>query len=285
MQSNEIKTIGIIGAGTMGSGIAQIAALAGFEVKLFDVAGEALIKAEHRIKRNLDLGVEKAKLSQKEASDALKKICFTHNVRELIAEVIIEAVIEDLKVKTDILRQLEFQNSKECIIASNTSSIPITKIASQLEKPEHVIGLHFFNPPHVMKLVEVIRGATTSDYVTKSVVDLAKAMGKVPIIVKDSPGFVVNRVARHFYVESLRILEEGVADQESIDELIASFGFRMGPFRLMDLIGVNTNFLVTQSMYESFHQDPKFRPSRIQEQKVDAGHWGQKSGKGFYDYP
>jgi 3-hydroxybutyryl-CoA dehydrogenase len=284
MSHYEIRNIGVIGAGTMGSGIAQISALAGFNVKLFDLNSEALKKSKDHISANLQAGVEREKISSQEAEEALERILFTHNMREIIADVIIEAVIEDIDVKVKILTQLEQQNENDCIIASNTSSIPITRIASKLKRQDHFIGMHFFNPPHIMKLVEVIEGASTSKVVSQVIVNLAKSLGKIPVMVKDSPGFVVNRVARHFYVEALKILEEDVADHESIDQLMESFGFRMGPFKLMDLIGVDTNFSVTQSMFEAFHQDSKFRPSRIQQQKVDAGHWGRKTGKGFYDY-
>lgn len=282
--AKEIKKVGIVGAGTMGAGIAQVAAVAGLEVIIFDVASEALKTGENQIKKHLAKGEEIGKLSQEQLENALGKITFTHSLRELICDFIVEAVVEKLEVKVDILKQLESQNDEDCILATNTSSIPITKIAAQLSRPEYLIGMHFFNPAHIMKLVEVIKGPATKDIVVEVVLKLAKDLGKSPVLVQDSPGFVVNRVARHFYVESLKILEEGVADHESIDELIESYGFRMGPFKLMDLIGVNTNFSVTQSMYESFHFDSKFRPSRIQQQKVDAGHWGRKSGKGFYEY-
>lgn len=284
MSLNEIKTIGIVGAGTMGAGIAHVAALAGMEVIVFDVASEALKRGEHQIEKSLTKGVEKGKIDSKEADQAMSRIKFTHSMRELICDLIIEAVVENLDIKVDILKQLELQNETGCILATNTSSIPITRIASKLNHPEYVVGMHFFNPAHIMKLVEVVKGASTKDLVVEVIFDLASKMGKIPVLVQDSPGFVVNRVARHFYVEALKIMEEGVASHEEIDSLMESFGFKMGPFRLMDLIGVNTNFSVTQSMFEAFHYDSKFRPSRIQQQKVDAGHWGKKSGKGFYDY-
>ncbi len=284
MAIREIRKVGVVGAGTMGAGIAQVAALSGLEVIIFDVASEALKNGENQIKRQLTKGVEKGKISEDQQKNAFERITFTHNLRELICDIVIEAVVEKLDVKVNILKQLELQNDEECILATNTSSIPITRIASQLSRSEYLIGMHFFNPAHIMKLVEVIKGAATKDVVVQVVMDLARAMGKDPVMVQDSPGFVVNRVARHFYVESLKILEEGVADHESIDELIESYGFKMGPFKLMDLIGVDTNFSVTQSMFEAFHFDSKFRPSRIQQQKVDAGHWGKKSGKGFYEY-
>lgn len=284
MAINEIKKVGIVGAGTMGAGIAQVAALAGLEVIIFDLASEALKKGENQIKNNLAKGVEKGKLTVEDSDKALNRIVFTHSIRDLICDIIIEAVVEKLDVKIDILKQLEIQNDKECILATNTSSIPITKIASGLTRPEYLIGMHFFNPAHIMKLVEIIKGADTKEIVVEVVKNLSLSMGKTPVMVRDAPGFVVNRVARHFYVESLKVLEEGVADHESIDQLLESYGFKMGPFKLMDLIGVDTNHSVTQRMFESFYYDPKFRPSRIQQQKVDAGHWGRKTGKGFYEY-
>jgi 3-hydroxybutyryl-CoA dehydrogenase len=284
MNFENIHTIGIVGAGTMGIGIAQVAALAEFEVIVFDVSHEAIKRAETKIIDALQKGVEKGKISEENSEKAKSRISFSNSLRELYCDIIIEAIIEDLNVKVELLKQLEHQNDFNCILASNTSSIPITRIASKLEKPENVIGMHFFNPAHIMKLVEVISGASTSKEVAETVYQLALKMGKTPVKVKDSPGFVVNRVARHYYVESLKILEENIADHKDIDRLLESYGFKMGPFKLMDLIGVDTNFSVTKTMFEAFHHDSKFRPSRIQEQKVDAGHWGKKSGKGFYDY-
>ena len=196
----------------------------------------------------------------------------------------IEAIVEKLEVKRDLMQRLALQNNANCILASNTSSIPITQIAAKVEHPERVIGIHFFNPAHLMKLVEIIAGVETSE----TVIDAAKAfvnkLNKTAVIARDAPGFIVNRVARHYYVEGLKILEEQTADLNSIDLLMEATGFKMGPFKLMDLIGVDTNFSVTSSLYEQFFYDPKFRPNRIQKQKVDAGHWGKKTGRGFYSY-
>lgn len=279
-----IETIGIVGAGTMGQGIAQVASLAGFQVLLYDVDHNRLEKAISGIKRNLEKGIEKEKISLQEKNEALERIEFTNNIKDLAAEVVIEAIIEKLEVKRKLFSELEKINASTTIFASNTSSIPITQIAANLQHPERLVGMHFFNPAHIMKLVEVISGAATDPNAAAVVNDLAVKLGKVPVSAKDSPGFIVNRVARHFYVESLKILEENVADIATIDKLLESTGFKMGPFRLMDLIGVDTNFSVTSSMFNAFHQDSKFRPSRLQQQKVDAGHHGIKSGKGFYDY-
>lgn len=268
----------------MGAGIAQVAAMAGYDVIMYDLKPEMLEKGRQTITKNLDKGIEKGKVSEETKEKALSKIRTTANLDEVKADLIIEAVVERLDVKQELFKKLEEINGESTILATNTSSIPVTRIGASLKRPENFLGLHFFNPAHIMKLVEVIRGVATSDEVAQAGFEFAKKVGKTPAVAKDSPGFIVNRVARHFYVESLKIAEEGVADVETIDGLIEGAGFRMGPFRLMDLIGVETNFSVTKSMFEAFHYDSKFRPSRIQEQKVDAGHFGRKSGRGFYSY-
>ncbi|MEJ8757764.1 3-hydroxyacyl-CoA dehydrogenase NAD-binding domain-containing protein [Pontibacter sp. H259] len=284
MKFEAIKTIGIVGAGTMGQGIAQICAQAGYKTILFDINEQVLNKAEQTTTINLDKGIERGKLTIAEKTATLANLTFTGNTLDLICDVIIEAVVERLEVKQSIFKELADINSDQTILASNTSSIPITRIAAGIPNPERVVGMHFFNPAHIMKLVEVISGAATSPEVALTIKQLALKLEKTPVMAQDSPGFIVNRVARHFYVEGLKLLEEGVADVETIDKLMQASGFKMGPFELMDLIGVDTNFSVTSSMFEAFHYDPKFRPSRIQQQKVDAGHHGRKSGKGFYDY-
>ena len=281
---HEIKTIAVVGAGTMGQGIIQMAGMAGFSCILFDVNKDALKKALDTIEKNLSKGIEKGKVTEEEKSQTLDAIHLVSDLDEVQADFIIEAIVEDLSIKRDVFSRLEAINAESTILASNTSSLPITRIAAGLERPENIIGMHFFNPAHIMKLVEVIQGASTNPQVVETTMGLAKKMKKVPVLAKDSPGFIVNRVARHFYVESLKILEEQVAEVSTIDNLLKASGFKMGPFELMDLIGVDTNYSVTESMFESFHFDPKFRPSRIQQQKVDAGHHGRKSGKGFYSY-
>ncbi|WKK82784.2 3-hydroxyacyl-CoA dehydrogenase NAD-binding domain-containing protein [Marivirga arenosa] len=284
MKLEDIKSIGIVGAGTMGSGIAQMSAMAGYKTTIFDIQEAALEKAKAAVTKNLDKGIEKGKVSAEQKEACLSNISFISNLEDLKADVIIEAVVEKLQIKIDIFSQLEKINGDKTILATNTSSIPITQIGAGLQKPDRLVGMHFFNPAHIMKLVEVISGAATNPQIAETTKALAEKMGKKAVMAKDSPGFIVNRVARHFYVESLKIAEENVADFKQIDRLVESSGFKMGPFRLMDLIGVDTNFSVTQSMFESFYYDSKFRPSRIQQQKVDAGHHGRKSGKGFYDY-
>lgn len=280
-----IKSVGVIGAGTMGQGIAQVCAVAGYKVLLYDVQPELIVNGINAVRKNLDVSVEKGKLTAEQRTAAASSISSVSDFRNLQVELVIEAVIEKLEVKQKIFVELEKINGKDCILTSNTSSIPITQIASVLKHQSRFAGLHFFNPAPIMKLVEVIQGASTDHATIKKLTAFSESLGKTPVTVKDSPGFIVNRVARHFYVESLKLLEENVADVKTIDQLMRSAGFRMGPFELMDLIGVDTNFSVTSSMYNAFHQEPKFRPSRIQQQKVDAGHWGRKSGKGFYEYP
>ena len=284
MKAVDIRSISIIGSGTMGAGIAQVAALAGYDVILYDIKKEAVEKAKAVIDKNMQGAVERGKSTAAEKEAALNSIKFTTTFEDLKADLHIEAIIEKLEVKQELFQKLAAQNEDSAILATNTSSIPITRIAANIKNPERVVGMHFFNPAHIMKLVEVISGAVTDKTVAATVKAVAEKMGKTAVMAKDAPGFIVNRVARHFYVEGLKILEEGVADVETIDKLVEASGFKMGPFKLMDLIGVDSNFLVTSSMYESFHFDSKFRPSRIQQQLVDAGHTGRKSGKGFYRY-
>lgn len=284
MKLEDIKTIAIAGAGTMGQGIAQMCAMTDHKTIIYDIKEEMLSVAKKNITKNLDKGMERGKVTEEQKKSTLANISYTTKVENLICDVVIEAVIEKVEIKHDLFSKLEEINSDNCILATNTSSIPITQIARPLKRPQNVVGMHFFNPAHIMKLVEIISGAATSTEVAEVIKELALKLGKKPVMAADSPGFIVNRVARHFYVEGLKIAEERVADFETIDKLIESSGFRMGPYRLMDLIGVDTNFSVTSSMFESFKYDPKFRPSRIQEQKVMAGHNGRKSGKGFYTY-
>lgn len=284
MQVSDIKKVGVIGAGTMGQGIAQISAMAGYYTILYDIDKKALQKALGIIENNLSKGIEKGKVTEEQKQQALHLLKVSDDLSDLKADFIIEAIIERLDVKQSVFSELEKINSENTILASNTSSIPITQIGAKLKHPERFVGMHFFNPAHIMKLVEVISGAATSHEVAAETKKFAEKLNKVAVMANDSPGFIVNRVARHFYVEGLKVLEEGIADVRTIDTLMQASGFKMGPFQLMDLIGVDTNFSVTTSMFNSFYQDAKFRPSRIQQQKVDAGHHGRKTGKGFYNY-
>jgi 3-hydroxybutyryl-CoA dehydrogenase len=283
----EIKTIAIAGAGTMGAGIAQVFAQAGFKVTLFDINEQTLDKAKSLIITQLEAAVSKGKVSEIEKNNALAKLTFSTNASDLVADLIIEAIVEKIDIKKTLFRQLAEQNSTTTILASNTSSLPITQLASGIAHPNRIIGLHFFNPAHLMKLVEIIAGAETDEArlfrPLKSLV--IEKIGKTPVVCKDSAGFIVNRVARHYYVESLKVAEENIAPIETIDKLMESAGFKMGPFKLMDTIGNDINFAVTSSLFDSFHQDAKFQTHHaIQQQKVDAGHLGKKTGKGFYNY-
>jgi 3-hydroxybutyryl-CoA dehydrogenase len=279
-----ITTIAIAGAGTMGAGIAQLCAAAGYKTLLYDINSEAINGGMNMISKNLDGAVERGKMNAVQKQGVLDKIETISRLEDLKADVIIEAVLEKLDIKRELFQNLAKHNDPDTILATNTSSIPVTQIAFGIPNPERVVGMHFFNPAHIMKLVEVISGASTDENIANTIKELAEKLGKTAVMAQDSPGFIVNRVARHYYVEALKILEENVADLETIDALMENTGFKMGPFKLMDLIGVDTNFAVTSSIYNQFHQDGKFRPSRIQQQKVDAGFWGKKTGKGFYNY-
>lgn len=268
----------------MGAGIALSSIQAGYTTSLFDVNELALEKGKAYIQKELDKSVEKGKTTREKATEAMSLLSTVRDASALQADLIIEAVLENLEIKQALFKQLEAVNSSDTILATNTSSIPITQIARGLQHPARVVGVHFFNPAHIMKLVEIISGAETDCDVALKAFQWAESLGKKAVYAADAPGFIVNRVARHYYVEGLKVLEEQVAPLESIDRLCEASGFKMGPFRLMDLIGVDTNYSVTSSMYTLFGQDAKFRPSRIQKQKVDAGHHGRKSGQGFYRY-
>jgi 3-hydroxybutyryl-CoA dehydrogenase len=281
---SDITTIAIAGAGTMGSGIAQVTATAGFSTILFDINPVMLQKAEIAIKKSLQFLVEKQKITLIQSIAIQEKIKYTSEINHLVADLIIEAVVERLDVKHQFFQSVAAINKETCILATNTSSIPVTQIAAKINYPERVVGIHFFNPAPIMKLVEIISGVQTNNEVAQTCKLFIEGMSKTCVMAKDAPGFIVNRVARHFYVEGLKVLEENVCSLEDIDALMESSGFKMGPFRLMDLIGVDTNFSVTSSVYALFHQDSKFRPSRIQQQKVDAGFHGRKTGRGFYAY-
>ena len=280
----EINNIGVLGAGTMGLGIAQSAAIAGYSVQIHDKIHGQSANAISIIAENLQKGVEKGKIAQSMMDEALTKISVIDNINELKADLVIEAIIEDFAAKEELFAELEHVISEEAIMCTNTSSISVTKLATCIHNKKRFLGMHFFNPAHIMKLVEVVSVPETNEQTLNLAKNFIGSLDKIPVLAKDAPGFIVNRVARHFYVESLRLLEEQVAPVEDIDKLMEATGFRMGPFRLMDLIGVDTNFAVTSTIYNGFHQDAKFRPSRVQEQMVDAGYHGRKSGRGFYSY-
>ena len=279
-----LKKVIVIGAGVMGRGIAITCARAGYQTTLYDLNEAALPSAKAHAEKFFGSSVTRGKMTEQEKEEALGRMSYTADFGELKADIIIEAILERLDIKQELFAKLEAQNGPDTIFASNTSTIPITRIAAKLERPQQVVGMHFFNPAPIMKLVEVISGVKTDPKVADTVFEFAQKLKKTAVRAKDEPGFIVNRVARHFYVESLLLLEEGIADHETLDKLVRATGFRMGPFELMDLIGIDTNLSVTKSMYDAFFQDEKFRPSRIQQQKVDAGQIGRKSGAGFYQY-
>lgn len=279
-----IKTICVAGAGTMGRGIALSAALAHFDVILFDANAAAVKSAQASIEKDLGQLANRGKISSEEAARVLSGIRFTELIGDCKADLVIEAIIEVEDAKVDLFGRLADLNTADCIFASNTSSLSVDALQKRIPNPERVAGLHFFNPAHIMKLVEVVRGSLTGEHVISALLDLCKAMQKTAVVCMDAPGFIVNRVARHYYLESMRSLEKGIASMEDIDRIMESTGFKMGPFRLMDLIGMDINLAVSRSIHEAFQKAPRFEPSKIQIEKVEKGELGRKTGKGFYSY-
>lgn len=269
----------------MGRGIAIACLQAGYRVLLYDVRPDALRQAESVIAEQLQKAEARGKLTVS-AAELLRRLQLVTILAELIpCDLIIEAIVENRAAKQELFRALESLGvSPTTIIATNTSSISITALASVLHHPERCVGLHFFNPAHVMRLVEVVRGARTAEQTLWQALEFVERLGKKPVVVRDIPGFIVNRVARNYYNEALRMVSEGVATVEQIDRLLRSAGFPMGPFELMDLIGVDVNLEVTRSIYEQHFHDPRFAPSLLQQQYVDAGLLGRKTGRGFYSY-
>ncbi len=267
----------------MGQGIAQVCAASGYNVFLFDVEAKVVDRAIRNIGRNWDVTIAKGRATQDRKNDCLAKIK-PASFEMLKTDLIIEAVVEKMEVKRKIFSELEEINDVGTILASNTSSLSVTEIASALTNPERFLGLHFFNPAHLMKLVEVVYGQMTDNELIDPIIAFVKALGKTAVVVKDSPGFIVNRVARHYYLESLQLLEHQAADIGTIDALLRSVGFKMGPFELMDLIGNDVNLEVSKLMYEAFNKVRRFEPNRIQVEKVRAGQLGRKTGQGYYSY-
>jgi 3-hydroxybutyryl-CoA dehydrogenase len=277
------QTFGVCGAGTMGSGIAYAAAVAGYQVWLYDIERQYLDRGESQIGTFLQGGLDRGKLTQEEADAIRGRIRTTISLNDFAdCVIVVEAIIERMEIKQKLFSDLEAIVGTETILASNTSSLPITEIGAKLQHPERVVGMHFFNPAHIMKLVEVIQGYRTSDAVVQRTIDISKELGKTPVRAKDTPGFIVNRVARNFYGEALRIVGEGAATHAQVDRCMKALGFRMGPYELMDLIGIDVNFAVTESVYALYFLEPRFRPHLIQRKMVESGLLGKKSGGGFY---
>jgi len=279
-----INTLCVCGAGTMGSSIAQAAIQSGIYTTLYEPNEKVLEKARIVIETNLRSLVDKGKINEEARTKFLQHIQYTNDVQGLLADVFIEAIVEQIRVKIGLFNQLAEMNHGETIFATNTSSLSVTKIAEGVVNPARVIGMHFFNPATVMKLVEVVNTDYTSKETTDAIIELAMNMGKTPVICKDSPGFIVNRVARPYYIESLRLAEENISSFEQTDRVMEASGFKMGPFKLMDLIGNDINYAVSCSVYEQLDNPERLKPSTIQKEKVDAGELGKKTGKGYYNY-
>ena len=278
--------IGIIGSGTMGIGIAQVAATSGCDVFLYDTNSAQTEKSLLILKNTLHRLVEKQKISAEKSEEVFNKIKSCNDLQDFATcDLVIEAIVESKEIKTKVFQNLEEIVSENCVISSNTSSISITSLSSELKNPERFIGIHFFNPAPLMPLVEIIPGLLTKENLADEIFSLIKSWGKTPVIAKDVPGFIVNRIARPFYGEALRIAEEHIATPEQIDDAMRTFGnFKMGPFELMDLIGIDVNFSVTKTVYQDYFYDPKYKPSLLQQRMSEAKLLGRKTGKGFYDY-
>ena len=281
-----MKNVGIIGSGTMGIGIAQVAATSGCEVFLYDQNSAQTEKSLASLKKVLNRLVEKEKISSQKSEDIFNKIKPCTELQDFKdCDLVIEAIIENKEIKTKVFQSLEEIVSEDCTISSNTSSISITSLSSELKNPKRFIGIHFFNPAPLMPLVEVIPGLLTEKTLAYEITALMEIWGKTPVIAKDVPGFIVNRIARPFYGEALRIAEENIATPEQIDDAMRTLGnFKMGPFELMDLIGIDVNFSVTKTVYADYFFDPKYKPSLLQQRMSEAKLHGRKTGKGFYDY-
>lgn len=268
----------------MGTGIAQVAASTGFHVTVYDLNEQMLQRSSGKLQSDLERLVGKKKITGEEKKNILDNIKFSNNINDCLADVIIEAIIEDYEPKIALFNQLAELNHSETILASNTSSLSLNKLASGIKNPERVIGMHFFNPAPVMPLVEIINTDRTNSYTSGMIRELAISMKKTPVMVRDSPGFIVNRVARPFYIESLRLVEDGFANFNKLDNLLEAAGFKLGPFRLMDLIGNDINYAVSCSLFEQLERPERLKPSTIQEKLVSEKKLGKKSGEGYYKY-
>lgn len=281
---SHIETIAVCGAGTMGSGIAQVAAQAGYQTIQYDVSNDMLEKSKSSIEKSLDLLVSKKRITSSERDTIVRRIFFTSDITSCVADVVIEAIVEKPEAKMALFAQLHEVNGALCLFASNTSSLSITRLQQMVPHPGRFAGMHFFNPANIMKLVEVVRGEFTEQQTVNNLYALALTMGKVPVHCKDAPGFIVNHVARTYYLEAMRLVEEGWAGIETVDEIMEATGFKMGPFKLMDLIGMDINYTVSKEVWEALGRPDRLMPSALQKAMVDSGRLGRKSGKGFYTY-
>lgn len=279
-----VQSVCVCGSGTMGRGIAQVAAQSSLPVVLYDVSRESLDRAASALQADLQALADRKKISPEEQAAIAGRVRFTNDLDDCIADIVIEAIVEKPAVKVELFNQLAKLNPGETIFATNTSSLSVTELVAQIIHPARVAGMHFFNPAPLMKLVEVVSTPYTAPATTETIVALARQMGKTPVLCKDAPGFIVNHVARPYYLEALKLAEQGIADMETIDSLLEATGFRMGPFKLMDLIGNDINYAVSCSVYEQLGSPLRLQPSPIQAEKVSKGELGRKTGKGYYQY-
>lgn len=286
MEFSKSTVIGVVGSGAMGSGIAQVAASSGHRVVLYDSNDKALDKSRAKLSATLEKLIEKGKLDQETAESIFKRIVFAHDMDSFKdCGLIIEAIVENIEIKQAVFHHIETVVSDDCVLASNTSSLSIASIASACERPQRVMGIHFFNPAPLMPLVEIVPALTTDENLLNETKKLIDTWGKITVLAKDTPGFIVNRIARPFYGEAIRIYEEGIASFATIDWAMKEIGgFRMGPFELMDFIGNDINYKVTETVWEQFFYDPRYKPSFTQKRLFEAKHFGKKAGKGYYDY-
>jgi 3-hydroxybutyryl-CoA dehydrogenase len=280
----EINRILVCGAGTMGSGIALACAQGGFYTLLYEVNPAVLDQAKSSISKNLSNLVSRGKINEEAKNKTLQRIAFTDDLQQCLADIVIEAIIEKAEFKIALFNQLAEINHGETIFATNTSSLSVTAIAEKIVNSERVIGMHFFNPATIMKLVEIVLTELTDEQTKNAVIDLSRKLGKTPVICKDSPGFIVNRVARPYYIEALRLVEENQVSFDQADRLLENAGFKMGPFKLMDLIGNDINYAVSSSVYEQLNKPERLRPSDIQRKNVEEGRLGKKTGEGYFKY-
>lgn len=280
----KINSICVCGAGTMGSGIAQISAQSGYKTIQFDLNKEMLDKSKINIEKSLQSLLDKQRINEEKKQETLNNLVFTSNLNDCKADLIIEAIVENKEIKVKLFNDLANINSQNTILASNTSSISIKDLAQEIVGKDRVIGMHFFNPATIMKLVEIISIPENTESTIKQIEEVCKRMNKTTVLCKDSPGFIVNRIARHYYLEAMKLIELKESNIEAIDEAMENAGFKMGPFRLMDLIGLDINFSVSNIVYNDLGQPERLKPSIIQQKKVEIGELGKKTNKGFYNY-